>query len=198
MDKELGAQRKNRWMRAFSESARELNDAPSDPVNCKATVVLEHLIQASDVAHTMQHFQVYKKWNSRLYQEMMLAYQNGKSEKDPNEFWYQGEVSFFEHYIIPLAKKLKECGVFGVSSEEYLNYAIQNQQEWISRGTQIVAEFREQSLLQSEHTTNTADAPLETYQDQCLEMDDDFYDDDDFDDEEDVVIVTSGDKKLFL
>ena len=42
---------------------------------------------------------------------------------DPATFWYQGELGFFDNYIIPLAKKLKECGVFGVSSDEFLNYA---------------------------------------------------------------------------
>lgn len=30
---------------------------------------------------------------------------------------------FFDFYIIPLAKKLKDCGVFEVSSDEYLNSA---------------------------------------------------------------------------
>ena len=39
---------------------------------------------------------------------------------DPASFWYQGEIGFFDNYIIPLAKKLKDCGVFGVSSDEYL------------------------------------------------------------------------------
>jgi hypothetical protein len=29
---------------------------------------------------------------------------------------YDGEIGFFDFYIIPLARKLKECGVFGVSS----------------------------------------------------------------------------------
>jgi hypothetical protein len=28
----------------------------------KATIVIEHIIQASDVAHTMQHRHVYQKW----------------------------------------------------------------------------------------------------------------------------------------
>jgi len=32
--------------------------------------------------------------------------------------WYRGEIGFFDFYIVPLAKKLKECGVFGVSSGE--------------------------------------------------------------------------------
>ena len=61
--------------------------------------------------------------------------------KDPSEFWYQGEISFFENYIIPLAKKLKECGVFGVSSDEYLNYAENNCAEWKERGQDILSEM---------------------------------------------------------
>jgi 3'5'-cyclic nucleotide phosphodiesterase len=84
----------------------------------KATVVLDHLIQASDVVHTMQHWHVYQKWNQRLYDEMLQAYRDGRSDKDPSDGWYEGELGFFDFYIIPLAKKLKECGVFGVSSDE--------------------------------------------------------------------------------
>ena len=60
-------------------------------------------------------------------------------DADPATFWYQGELGFFDNYIIPLAKKLKECGVFGVSSDEFLNYANQNRAEWAERGEEIVA-----------------------------------------------------------
>lgn len=45
---------------------------------------------------------------------------------------------YFQFYIIPLAKKLKECGVFGVSSDEYLNYALSNRAEWEEKGKQLV------------------------------------------------------------
>jgi hypothetical protein len=38
-------------------------------------------------------------------------------------------------YIIPLAKKLDDCGVFGVSSDEYLNHAMANRQEGKTRGS---------------------------------------------------------------
>ena len=48
-----------------------------------------------------------------------------------------------QFYIIPLAKKLKECGVFGVSSDEYLNYALQNKLEWEDRGHEVVAAMTE-------------------------------------------------------
>ena len=43
--------------------------------------------------------------------------------------------------MIPLAKKLKDCGVFGVSSAEYLRYAEQNRKEWEKSGEAIVAEY---------------------------------------------------------
>jgi hypothetical protein len=36
---------------------------------------------------------------------MIVAYQNGRVDKDPAENWYQGELGFFDNYIIPLAKK---------------------------------------------------------------------------------------------
>jgi len=112
-------------------------------VDRKATIVIEHLIQASNIAHTMQHWHVYRKWNERFFTEMYQAYIDGRAEKDPSTFWYEGEKGFFDFYIIPLAKKLKECGVFGISSDEYLNYAMNNRQEWEIRGQEVVAEMME-------------------------------------------------------
>jgi hypothetical protein len=145
MDKELGLQRKARWNKAFSDEITMEGPRPSseEDTNRKATIVIEHLIQASDVAHTMQHWHVYKKWNGRLFEELYRAYKEGRSEKDPAEDWYQGEIGFFDFYIIPLAKKLKNCGVFGVSSEECLSYARQNRQEWVAKGQEVVAELIE-------------------------------------------------------
>jgi hypothetical protein len=87
----------------------------------------------------MQHWHIYRKWNECLFVEMWRAYQQGRSDKNPCDTWYQGELGFYDFYIIPLAKKLKDCGVFGVSSEEYLNYAQKNRAEWELRGQEIVA-----------------------------------------------------------
>jgi hypothetical protein len=50
-------------------------------------------------------------------------------------------MGFYDFYILPLAKKLKECGVFGVSSDEYLNYALENRREWQLKGEEIVAGY---------------------------------------------------------
>jgi hypothetical protein len=64
-------------------------------------------------------------------------------DKDPTTFWYMGEIGFFDFYIIPLAKKLRDCGVFGVSCDEYLSYALLNKAEWEKNGMQVVEELRE-------------------------------------------------------
>jgi hypothetical protein len=138
-DKELGALRKQRWAKAFSED-HESTDKQEDN-NRKATIIIEHLIQASDVAHTMQHWHVYLRWNERLFDELYKAFLEGRSKTDPSEGWYKGEMGFFDFYIIPLAKKLKECGVFGVSSDEYLNYALENRSEWELKGKEVVARY---------------------------------------------------------
>ena len=110
-------------------------------MNRKATIVIEHMIQASDIAHTMQHWNIYRKWNERLFMEMYKAFKEGRSTTDPSDVWYKGEIGFFDFYIIRLAKKLNECGVFGVSSDEYLNYAQKNRKEWEVKGRQVVAEM---------------------------------------------------------
>jgi hypothetical protein len=139
MDKDLTARRNARWEKAFEEFVPGSRD--DDDTNRKATIVIEHILQASDVAHTMQHWHIYRKWNERLFQEMYRAYKEGRAENDPSESWYKGEIGFFDFYIIPLAKKLGDCGIFGVSSFEYLNYANKNREEWETRGKELVEEM---------------------------------------------------------
>ena len=89
-------------------------------------------------------WQVYQKWNQRLFDEMYGAYRAGRSEKDPSEGWYEGELWFFDNYIIPLANKLNECGVFGVSGDEYLTYAVDNRREWEIKGIAVIEQFIEE------------------------------------------------------
>jgi len=75
MDKQLGSLRGARWAKAFSKKEEDGHDPEQSfeqrrrNVNRKATIVIEHLIQASDVAHTMQHWHVYKV---RTYRYLLL------------------------------------------------------------------------------------------------------------------------------
>ncbi|CAB9529255.1 Guanylate cyclase (Partial), partial [Seminavis robusta] len=82
-DKDLKVLRNGRWEKAFNtegtaDSPDESEKAAKDR---KATIVIEHLIQASDVAHTMQHWHIYRKWNERLFQECYRAYKDGRAER---------------------------------------------------------------------------------------------------------------------
>ena len=89
-----------------------------------------------------------KKWNERLFLEMYAAYRAGRATTDPSVNWVKGEIGFFDFYIIPLAKKLKECQVFGVSSDEYLNYALANRRKWEIEGQVIVEEMIERLAVE--------------------------------------------------
>jgi hypothetical protein len=85
-NKDMKARRNERWDKAFHDVDGTLSESlegttistlPSSSLdeasNLKATMVLEHIIQAADVSHTMQHWQVYKKWNENLFNEMYSA-----------------------------------------------------------------------------------------------------------------------------
>lgn len=142
-DKELAALRKGRAAGALK--AEEDDDcaahADMDLVRRKATFVVETLIQVADVSHTMSSFPIFKKWNHRLYKEMYKAFKNGRAESDPTDTWYKGEFGFFDFYIIPLAKKLNECGIHGIASEEYLKNAVENRRLWEEKGEKLLAKY---------------------------------------------------------
>jgi 3'5'-cyclic nucleotide phosphodiesterase len=128
VNKELGDLRKARWNKAFHGETIEEDSTTS--LDRKTTIIIECIIQASDIAHTMQHWQIYRKWNARLYQEMFKAWKEGRADRNPAESWYKGELGFFDFYIIPLAKKLKDCRVFGVSSDE-CKYSTVSHMLWV-------------------------------------------------------------------
>jgi 3'5'-cyclic nucleotide phosphodiesterase/Adenylate and Guanylate cyclase catalytic domain len=76
MDKELKNQRNERWAKVFDGDARSAvshlsvsthSNNEMDDLNRKAIVILDHLIQASDVSHTMQHWHVYLGWNEKFF-----------------------------------------------------------------------------------------------------------------------------------
>lgn len=141
-DKEMKSFRDSRWEKAFkSRRPSQLGTTQTDDWNRKATIIIECIIQASDVSHTMQHWHVYQKWNKCLFYEQYKAYENGRSDKHPATFWYESELWFFDNYVIPLATKLRECEVFGVSCDEFLNFANENRKEWEVKGHGIVAQM---------------------------------------------------------
>lgn len=93
---------------------------PKDSTNVerklRANAVLEQMMQAADIAHTMQSWETFIKWNSRLYAELHDAFINGRGD-DPSQSWYAGQIAFYDSCVLPLAKRLGDCGAFGEDIE---------------------------------------------------------------------------------
>ncbi|KAL3794428.1 hypothetical protein ACHAW5_005627 [Stephanodiscus triporus] len=83
--------------------------------------VLETMMNAADVAHTMQSFRVFVKWNKRLFRELYVAHISDRLSFDPCDNWYENQIGFFTHYIIPLSQKMKSCGVFGSTGSRIIH-----------------------------------------------------------------------------
>ena len=86
-DNNLTAFRKARWDKAFKNGEAQSGCEDEGQVNSQATVIIEHLMQASDVSHTMQQWRIFHMWNENLFLEMYTAFKAGRSEEDPAEFW---------------------------------------------------------------------------------------------------------------
>lgn len=153
-DKELKALRSGRAAEALEAEEKD-EEANMDLVSRKATFVVETLIQVADVSHTMSAFDKYKIWNHRLYKEMYAAYRNGRAECDPTVTWYKGEFGFFDFYIIPLAKKLNDCGIPVEASREYISNAIKNRKIWEKRGEFLLDGFVKERREEDEARVQT-------------------------------------------
>ncbi|CAJ1949209.1 unnamed protein product [Cylindrotheca closterium] len=149
-DSDMKALRNSRFSKAFHMESEGTSLTTENELNLKATIVIEYIMQASDVSHTMQHWHVYKKWNEHLFAEMYSAWQVGRLGFNPSTGWFQGELSFFDNYIIPLAKKLEDCQVFGAAGNELLKFALENRKEWEKKGKELVAAYIQKYTSESE------------------------------------------------
>ena len=105
--------------------------------------MMEHIIQAATIAHTMQSWNEYYRWSEKLFSETGAAFESGRGpQQDPASTWYEDELAFFDKHVIPLAKKLQECGVLGVAGDERLKIALENREEWEARGKEVIEEYR--------------------------------------------------------
>lgn len=148
INQELKDDRENRWRCAF-ENNKPKEECLLNSSDHEAAIFMEHLIQTAVVTHTMQQWSVYIHWNQRLFHECFLAYQASRSEQDPATIWYNNELEFFDVFIIPLAQKLKSCGMFGLIGDDSLQMALRNRAEFERRGQQVIAEMVESFCLSS-------------------------------------------------
>ena len=141
LDRDLTVHRDRSWNKCFRKAT---GNATTDELrDLKATVAIEHIAQAADVAHTLQSFRTYLNWSEKLFHEMFQAYHAGRAEKDPSDTWYVGELAFFDKFVIPLATRLRDSGVLGSSGSEYLKNAKENRRLWAETGETIMREMLE-------------------------------------------------------
>ncbi|CAB9499073.1 Receptor-type guanylate cyclase gcy [Seminavis robusta] len=164
-----------RWEKAFYKESNKdkVDELPSEDatnlsastnsfkkkfnLDRKATAMMESIMQASSISSNMQHWHVFRKWNEREFQEASRAFQQGRGGQNPSETWYQAQLDFFDNIAIPLAKRLKESGVFGSYSDEYLNHAKRNREEWFRKGTTIVQSM--EKAFAQKHNDKTPRTP---------------------------------------
>jgi 3'5'-cyclic nucleotide phosphodiesterase len=60
-DADLKKKRNARWAKVFNGKESD-SFFDKEAADRKAIIVIEHIIQASDIAHTMQHWHIYRKW----------------------------------------------------------------------------------------------------------------------------------------
>ena len=124
------------------------NDSDSDDAEDKRmalqqSVIIETMLNVADVAHSMQSWELFVLWNKRLFEELYEAYKSGRSDTDPSDGWYENQVGFYSMYVIPLAEKMKKCGVFGQEdvSGEWVKNAIEIRDRWRREGEEITRDM---------------------------------------------------------
>lgn len=121
------------------------NEAFTCSLYLRVSSVLEQTIQAADVGHTMQSWPVFKKWNEKLYNELWVA---NKEKRGPDCLgqWFEGQISFFDNYIFPLAERLKQCDVFGQDGSIFYENACKNRKQWMDEGLPLCQEMYKKAL----------------------------------------------------
>lgn len=139
-DKERGFRRLG--IRHSMDLSGMLLDAyPNGDHQLQQHAVLDAIMQASDVAHTMQSFKVFCKWNRRLFRELYAARLAGRINFDPSDNWYQNQIGFFTHYVEPLAVNLETCGVFGSTGTVFTYFLQENRKRWAAEGEELAEEI---------------------------------------------------------
>lgn len=149
LDKDAIASRNARWEQVFSDSSDEMSDISSR----KLILIIEHVMQLSHVAYTMQDWDTYLDWNERRFEETYKAWKEGRlsdcNARDPSETFFERELGFLDFFVSPLAEKLKTCGMLGGSNtvmDEYARRIKMNRAEWEVKGCQMVFDYHKKYL----------------------------------------------------
>eukprot|EP00550_Attheya_septentrionalis_P002544 CAMPEP_0198286510 /NCGR_PEP_ID=MMETSP1449-20131203/5583_1 /TAXON_ID=420275 /ORGANISM="Attheya septentrionalis, Strain CCMP2084" /LENGTH=778 /DNA_ID=CAMNT_0043984279 /DNA_START=20 /DNA_END=2356 /DNA_ORIENTATION=+ len=124
----------------MQDDSNEKFDA-DEPDELKASVVLEQLLKAADVAANMQGWENMKIWSSRLFDEQWLSFQEARGD-DPSSTWFESQITFYESYCLPLARRLRDCKAFDHRiGSIYVKCLEENKKRWLEEGEFLSREF---------------------------------------------------------
>jgi hypothetical protein len=120
--------------------------------------LLEHILLVSDVAHTMQGWDIMIKFAHRLSEEIQAAMDVGRSGgllDDPLSDWYNNQSAFLHRYGLPLAERLEKTGYIPVlndrNKEPFLSSRINsNLTRWQEQGHDVISAWRKEKAQKEE------------------------------------------------
>ncbi|KAG7372490.1 3'5'-cyclic nucleotide phosphodiesterase [Nitzschia inconspicua] len=105
----------------------------------RESVVLETILKAADVAHNLQGFEQMAKWSDRLFLELRKAFVEGRGES-PQNGWFRNQIGFIDAYLLPLARRLDDMGVFGDNKGAvFADNVEDNRDRWTREGVMLTA-----------------------------------------------------------
>jgi 3'5'-cyclic nucleotide phosphodiesterase len=114
-----------------SAAPRPQAEAPDE---LRATVILETLMTAADVAHNLQGWDHMVLWSGRLYLELRRAHV-ARRGSDPQDQWFENQIGFLESYLLPVARRLEDTGVFGDAVGQMFTATVEaNRDRWLTQG----------------------------------------------------------------
>lgn len=132
---------------------------PEEVDELKETVVMETIIKAADVGHNLQGWEQMTLYSNRLFLELRSAYVQGRAE-DPQNGWFSNQIGFLDAYLLPLARRLDDTGVFGdIQGARFAEIVEENKDRWMREGMSITAQvIREGDIMFPSGDTTDEDA----------------------------------------
>lgn len=117
-----------------------------EPDELRASVVMELLLRAADVAHGIQSWKNMANWSTCLFQELSVAFQAGRGA-DPGPGWFDNQTKALESYVLPLSHQLDEIGVFGEFIGAIFSQKVEsNRDNWLIKGFDLTLSLRGESM----------------------------------------------------
>lgn len=133
---------------ATTDSAAVSVLPPEEIDQLRESVVMEVIMKAADVGHNLQGWDQMAKWSNRLFLELKKAYVTGRGD-DPQGGWFNNQIGFLEAYLLPLARKLDDTGVFGdTRGAIFAEIVEENKERWMQEGASLTASIIREGHLQ--------------------------------------------------